>query len=578
MINLLMHRKWEIMDNKIKIREMIIVIYKIAYKYKGKLLFMSFLFLVDASLVMISAYLNIKIYDYAIENKILSAFIILIIISLAVLVASNSLSYLEVLVETKLGDEIELDLQHQVFTYSLKITEHLDQKLHSGELDALLKQDIPQLRSLISREIPQIIRVLLQVAASSVILLSIEWKFSVIIILFQVFYIFFFKTYGKRLEKESKNIRKEYGQFNEKVMDVIKWFHEVPFIGASQYLINKMDKEYQNYVEKNYNYTKISYRGQIILSTYLRASSILILLLGGIQMILGEFTLGSLLVLTENNSKFNGSLFMINTTLAGVMEEISKANKVFTILKYNNKNCKSKETKLPLRITDISLNRIGYSYDHETWVFKKANMVLAPKEIIYLMGKSGQGKSTLGKILIGRLKIQQGNIKINGKKIDNVEALRENSSYMPQEQILFHDTIYENLRLGICKSKSEVEKVCRRVEIHEFIQKLPNQYDYVLEKGGDELSIGQKQRLCLARTLLQNKSIIVLDEVTSALDSKTASLIMDVIEEYAKTHIVLVITHNRNIASQKSHIFNIKNQKINIEVTRGESHEITISG
>lgn len=203
---------------------------------------------------------------------------------------------------------------------------------------------------------------------------------------------------------------------------------------------------------------------------------------------------------------------------------------------------------LVIKSPTIEFKNVSFGYDGKNAVFQDLNLSVKPGEKIGLVGHSGAGKSSLVNLLLRYFKNEKGEILISDQNINEItqDSLRENIAVIPQDTLLFHRTLMENIRYGKPTAMDEeVIKASKRAHLHEFIMQLPKQYQSYVGERGIKLSGGQRQRIAIARAILKDAPILVLDEATSSLDSHTEKLIQDslnfLIEDKRKT--VIAIAH-----------------------------------
>jgi ATP-binding cassette subfamily B protein len=203
---------------------------------------------------------------------------------------------------------------------------------------------------------------------------------------------------------------------------------------------------------------------------------------------------------------------------------------------------------LVIKSPTIEFKNVSFGYDGKDSVFKDLNLSVKPGEKVGLVGHSGAGKSSLVNLLLKYFTNKKGEILINNQNINDVtqDSLRKNIAVIPQDTLLFHRTLMENIRYGkLTATDEEVIEASKRAHLHEFIMQLPEQYQSYVGERGIKLSGGQRQRIAIARAILKDAPILVLDEATSSLDSHTEKLIQDslnfLIEDKRKT--VIAIAH-----------------------------------
>lgn len=192
----------------------------------------------------------------------------------------------------------------------------------------------------------------------------------------------------------------------------------------------------------------------------------------------------------------------------------------------------------------IEFKNVTFGYDKKD-VIEDLSLTIEPKSVVALVGPSGSGKTTLGQ-LIGRFwDVEKGQISIDGVDVKDVDmkSLMDNVSFIFQDVFMLHDTIKENVNMGSGKSVEEIQEACRKAQIHEFIMGLPKGYETKLGEGGIKLSGGEKQRISIARAILKDSPIIVLDEVTSYSDIENESRIQEALKTLLRKKTAVIIAH-----------------------------------
>lgn len=205
----------------------------------------------------------------------------------------------------------------------------------------------------------------------------------------------------------------------------------------------------------------------------------------------------------------------------------------------------------------LEFSHVSYFYDDDNPVLDDFSFVLEPGSSIAIVGSVGVGKTTAAELAIKLFTPRAGDIKVYGKDITTVPAasIRKLIGFVPQDAVMFNDTVFNNIAFGADKASiKEVEGAAKQAGIHEFIMSLPEGYDTVVGDRGSRLSGGQKQQIALARAFLKNAPILILDEATAALDSKTATAIMNVITDLMRSRSTLLITHDEKVASMADSI------------------------
>lgn len=242
-----------------------------------------------------------------------------------------------------------------------------------------------------------------------------------------------------------------------------------------------------------------------------------------------------------------------------LVTNIAAADRVFEILDTEPGICDEGEVvDMPPIVGEVKFEHVGFAYDENTKVLDDVSFTVKPGETIALVGPTGAGKSTIVNLISRFYDVQLGKVLIDGMDVKKVsiESLRSQMGIMTQENFLFTGTIRENIRYGrLDATDEEVEAAAKAVNAHEFIMKLEKGYDTELEERGGGLSIGQKQLLAFARTMVSNPGILILDEATSSIDTKTERLVQNGIEHLLEGRTSFVIAHRLSTIQKADRIF-----------------------
>ena len=302
---------------------------------------------------------------------------------------------------------------------------------------------------------------------------------------------------------------------------------------------------------------------------------IVILWIGTMQVLKGNITIGTLLTFNALLAYFLNPIENIVNFQSTLQSAIVAAQRLEEIICTAIEKTEDQYKKItPKNLKGrIEFKNVDFRYGNRKLILKGINIKAEANTRIALVGESGSGKTTLSKLLMNFYNIDKGDILINGVNIKdiNLESLRNRISYISQETFLFNKTIYENLTFGsYFISYEDVIEACKKAHIHEFINSLPLRYDTLIEENGSNFSGGQKQRLSIARAIIKNPDILIMDEATSNLDSITEKAINDTMNEFMKDKTSIIIAHRLSTITSCDNIYVLKEGEIIEEGTHDE--------
>lgn len=288
-----------------------------------------------------------------------------------------------------------------------------------------------------------------------------------------------------------------------------------------------------------------------------------------------KVSVGTLIAFGTYISMFWKPIMNLSSFYNQLITNISGAERIFEILDTKPEIKDSIGVgEMPEIVGTVDFQHVGFSYDENTKVLTDVSFHIRPGETIALVGPTGAGKTTIVNLISRFYDIQEGNIMIDGKDIRSVsiESLRKQMGIMTQDNFLFTGTIRENIAYGkLDATEEEIIAAAKAVHAHDFITKLPNGYDTRLEERGGGLSVGQKQLLAFARTMVSMPKILILDEATSSIDTKTELLVQEGIAALLKGRTSFVIAHRLSTIQKADRIFVIDNGGI---IEEGNAEEL----
>ncbi|GGJ68927.1 ABC transporter ATP-binding protein [Virgibacillus salexigens] len=300
----------------------------------------------------------------------------------------------------------------------------------------------------------------------------------------------------------------------------------------------------------------------------------LIALVGGLLAIKGFVTVGVIVIFTEYARQFTRPLNELSNQFNILLSAVAGAERVFRVIDEKQEETDEEDAKELHSITGhIIFDHVYFGYE-DTAILKGISFEANPGETVALVGHTGAGKTTIINLLARFYNYDEGDIRIDGTSLKSIKRanLRQHMAFVLQDAFLFHATIRENIRYGkLAATDQEVMQAAKNANAHEFIEKLPNGYDTMLDQSGSGISQGQKQLLTIARALLAEPTILILDEATSNIDTITELKIQEALKRLMEGRTSFVIAHRLNTIQEADHIIMLEHGEI---IEQGNHHQL----
>ncbi len=511
----------------------------------------------ESGLAYILPLVEVKIIDDGIGNKNLHNLLVYVGVFFLAAIVIRLISFLSSIYCLRVNKMIELDLQQRVISYFMNCDAWTLQKYDHGEIDNIIKSDTRDFKSVSDSLFVSIATNITEIVVAIVIMFSASVPLSCMVILLQIINLWVFKLRKTELKFQGEELRNKSIIRNRMLVDIIRNIHVIRLMNANDFLFKRYKDSTKDFLKQQQKAFFTSEKIDIltnIISSLMNASMYLVV---GILVIKGYTTVGFLIGFTQYSAKLVSPITSIISEFSEFIHNYKSITNVADILQLVQKKKPSLMSMKSEDIKKITIENVSFSYDSENKVLDNVSASFAKDRINYIVGTSGSGKSTLLNLILGRYIPDKGTIRFNDTSASELGDINQLISWMPQEQVIFTDTVLANLTLGKEIPIEQVEKVCKECQIYEDITNMEDGFNSVFTDNAEQLSGGQKQRLALARTILQNKPIVVLDEVTSALDAETESLIKDVLIKMSKEKIVIVVTHSMQLIDKNASILKL---------------------
>ena len=541
------------------------ILFNILYAIFSALAFVSFIPMLDVLFKQTKKVYEMPVYsgignirEYAenyfnyyiskqLETDISTTLIIVVSIVIFFFLMKNVFNYLALFNITFVKNGLLKKLRESLYSKVLVMPIPYFINKKKGDLMSRITADILEIQTSYLSILELMVREPLTILFTLIVMFTISPELTLFVILFIPISGFIISIIGKKLRKDSKQVQQQQSNFLS-ILDetingqkVIKSFLSESFFSRKFDKINHLLFKYSNKVinRKNLAGPFSEFMGILVIGV--------LLWFGGRMVLVSESISGTTFIV------FMGLAYNILTpakNLSKSFYSIKKGNaaaeRVFEIIEYDKyTNDGTRNIEIEEFKDKISFQDLEFSYG-ESKILDGITFTIKKGESVALVGSSGSGKSTIANLLNGFFSADSGSLLIDGINISDIkrESLYKNISIVTQESILFNDNIFNNIKIGNLDSeKEDIISAAKEANAHEFIEEQINGYETVIGDYGNKLSGGQKQRLTIARAMLKSPSILILDEATSSLDSKSEKKIQDAINKLMQGKTSLIIAH-----------------------------------
>lgn len=451
-------------------------------------------------------------------------------------------SYFSVIKLETVSNNIVSELKQKCYKNVDNLDHDFFEHNNKGELMTNFTSDMWNIRKHISYNIKTIGAIMLTFICSFIYLLTINAPFTLILLTPGIIVGIITLIFYKKIHQEYEKLRNLTSEVNDFISDNIEANKVVKTFALEEYEIKEMKKINRKYIDKDINvsYKENAFYGAIDFLSYF--SSVIFLIMGGYLFINNRLSLGELIIFNSYLYNLRAPFIRLGSLLNSIQRFGIAKKRVKNLLESKPKILLNGEEPLNSLLVPIEFKNVRIVFDNKV-VLEKLNLEIKPKETVAFIGKTGSGKSSIVNLLLGFVTPESGEVLINGKNyLDyNIKDIREKVGYVTQVSFLFSDTIYNNIRYGNMDiSKKEASKYAE-IACCDYINKLPEGIDTMIGEKGVGLSGGEKQRLSLARALAVKPDILLLDDITSALDIETEEKINESIKNlnYKSTKIII---------------------------------------
>ncbi|WP_433747037.1 ABC transporter ATP-binding protein [Falsibacillus pallidus] len=564
--------------NKVKLKDWKTTVFRIwSYLADNKGLLALVLLMVVASSVLglLGPYLIGKIIDHNIVPKKMEGLSLLLTGLLLVYVFYSIAVWYQNYWMIGIAQKTVNTMRKQLFRHLHELPIPFFDKRQHGELMSRVTNDIENVSQTLNSSVIQVFSSVLTLAGTIIVMLWISPLLTLCTLIIVPLMVLGMKWITNRTGKLFKEQQRNLGELNGFIEETISGQRIVKTFSQEKKMI--ADFMVKNEKLKKSGYWAQTYSGFIpkLMNMLNNLSFAIIAGIGGIFALKGSISIGAIVVFAEYARQFTRPLNDLANQFNTLLSAVAGAERVFEILDEEEEESDEGDASYhPIKKGEIAFKDVSFSYEKGNKTVQNINFHVSPGETVAFVGPTGAGKTTIINLLSRFYQADSGQIMIDGHEIHTMTraSLRENMGFVLQDSFLFEGTIMENIRYGkLDACDEEVIESAKLANAHSFIMKLPQKYNTVLKQDGSGISQGQKQLLSIARALLADPTLLILDEATSSIDTITEVKIQEALQRLMKGRTSVVIAHRLNTIQKADQIFVLSDGRI---IERGSHHEL----
>ncbi len=470
----------------------------------------------------------------------------MVVLRFLIIAVGNAFTVLSHYLGSTTEQNMVMDLRSDLFRHVQRLSFTFHDQRQTGALMSQINIQAASVGNIVM-VIPPIVEACLTLVGMLVISLLIDWELALLALAVVPLLYWSFGVYGSRIVPRLRKVQELEWRSLSIVHEAMAMLRVIVSFGREDYEHQRFREQGKTAVDERVKLTVSQSMYTLFVQTATAAGTSLVLGIGAWHVQQGKITIGELIVLMTYIASVYQPLEQISTTVGMIHEELVQFNASLDLLDMDP-DVMEKPDAIDLGRSrgHVALRGVDFAYKGRQETLADVSLEAMPGERVAIVGHTGAGKSTLMSLLVRFYDPASGAITIDGVDLRDLKlsSLREQISVVLQEPLLFSGTIEENIRYGrLESSREEIVEAARAANAHDFIEGLPQGYATVLGERGAHISGGERQRICVARAFLKDAPILILDEPTSSIDSKTEGVILDALDDLMEGRTSFMIAH-----------------------------------
>jgi len=440
------------------------------------------------------------------------------------------------------------DIRNDLYSHLHNLSLSFYSKNKTGDILSRVTNDVQQLESSIIHTTVGSIDKIFTLIGGIIYLVYLNYRLTIFLIIILPFITYVITKFNYKLKKVSRRVQIKIADVSDVLQETLSAVRVVKSFGREEYEFERFSSENQANFRAKIKKTQYGAMLTPIVEFLAAISFTAILWYGGYEVMQGRMTASELIAFFTLLLTISEPLRSITKLSKRMQQLFASAERVFEIMDTESELREDDENKIELNNVEgeVVYDNVSFSYNEDEVVLKNINLTAEPGEVVALVGHSGAGKTTMVDLIPRFFDPFAGRMRVDGHDLKDVkiDSLRNFIGIVPQETILFSGSLRDNIAYGDLEADDEaIQNAAKAANAHGFIMGFPEGYDTVVGERGVGLSGGQKQRISIARAILKNPKILILDEATSSLDSESEALVQEALEHLMENRTTFIIAH-----------------------------------
>lgn len=466
-----------------------------------------------------------------------------------------------------LSEKIIFGLRTEVFAKIQFLSVNYYNKRSTGSIMSRVSNDTQRIQAFLLSLTQNIILQLLTLVIIMIIMLGMHWQLALMAMLPIPLVIFGSKIYARRMRPKYRRIWRRISKMNAFLGDVIPGIKVVKAFSAEGRVVDQYTRQGEELINEQKNAARMANVFSPLIGLLVMTGGLVVWALGGYWVITKPdmISIGILIAFISYVGMFYAPVTFFANFNDQLQQAATSAERIFEILDLEPEPDIGKNNIIEKLDGKLEFKNVEFYYEKSNPILKGITFSVEPGETLGIVGSTGSGKSTIANLMLRYYDCTNGNIFIDGHEISTIDKnfLRKNIGYVLQDPLLFRDNVANNISYS--KPEASIEEIIKAAKVanaHGFISRFPDAYDTMLGERGTGLSGGEKQRISIARTVINNPRILMLDEATSAVDAETEKLIQEAIDRLIENRTTLIIAHRLSTLRRADKILVLENGEI----------------